>query len=101
MLERGESFPTVPYAAFIEAFAAVLDRHPSSGRPTSAGTPRPSTSSPCAPFPGGPAPAPLGASLARYRVEFAAARAWLDAYRARIDDVDLRLAERARPLTAG
>ena len=70
-----------------------------SRRPTSAGTRRPSTSSPSARCPGGPAPAPLAASLARYRAELDAARAWLDGYRARIDGVDRRLADRARALT--
>jgi hypothetical protein len=51
-------------------------------------------------LPGGPAPAPLGASLLRYRRELALARAWLDEYRARIEGVDQRLAERARNLGA-
>jgi argininosuccinate lyase len=52
-------------------------------------------------LPGGPAPAPLAASLARYRSELEAARAWLGDYRARLEDVDRRLAERARALIQG
>ena len=52
-------------------------------------------------LPGGPAPGPLGASLLRYRRELDLARAWLDEYRARIEDVDRRLAERARALVEG
>jgi argininosuccinate lyase len=51
-------------------------------------------------LPGGPAPGPLQASLARYRQELDAARAWLDGYRARIEGVDRRLAEGARDLGA-
>ncbi|HEV8675612.1 MAG TPA: argininosuccinate lyase, partial [Methylomirabilota bacterium] len=52
-------------------------------------------------LPGGPAPGPLAASLARYRRELDEARAWLGGYRARIDGIDRRLAERARGLLQG
>jgi argininosuccinate lyase len=52
-------------------------------------------------LPGGPAPGPLGASLGRYRSELDAARVWLGDYRTRIEDVDRRLAERARALIQG
>ena len=48
MLGRGERFPTVPYAAFAEAFTQGRAVCPSSKRPIFAGTRRPSTSSPCA-----------------------------------------------------
>jgi hypothetical protein len=51
-------------------------------------------------LPGGPASAPLGASLLHYRRELDLARAWVDEYRARIEGVDRRLAERARSLGA-
>jgi argininosuccinate lyase len=52
-------------------------------------------------LPGGPAPGPLQASLARYRRELDAARAWLEDYRARIEGVDRRLAERTQALASG
>jgi hypothetical protein len=49
-------------------------------------------------LPGGPAPGPLQARFARYRGELEAARSWLDGYRARIEGVDRRLAERGQAL---
>jgi hypothetical protein len=49
---------------------------------------------------GGPAPGPLAASLTRYRAQLDEARGWLDGYRARIESIDARLAERAEALTA-
>ena len=100
MLERGERFPTVPYAAFAEAFAAVAGRPPRLGEADLRRFTTPEHFVAVRTLPGGPAPGPLGASLARYRRELDAARAWLDGYRARLEDVDRRLAERARTLGA-
>ena len=98
MLARGERFATVPYAAFADASRPWPAARRASRRPTSAGTRRPSTSSPSARCPAARPRRPLAASLARYRAELEAARAWLDGYRARLDSVDRRLADRAAPL---
>ena len=98
MLERGERFPTVPHRAFAEAFAAVAGRPP---RVVEADLRRYTTPEyfvAVRTLPGGPAPGPLGASLARYRRELEAARSWLAGYRARIEGVDRRLADGARAL---
>jgi argininosuccinate lyase len=101
MLDRGERFPTVPYAAFAEAFAAVAGRPPRLGEADLRRYTTPEHFVAVRTLPGGPAPGPLGASLARYRRELDAARAWLDGYRARIADVDRRLADGARMLSQG
>jgi argininosuccinate lyase len=101
MLERGERFPTVPYAAFAEAFAAVAGRAPGIGEADVRRYTTPEHFVAVRTLPGGPAPGPLGASLARYRAELEVARTWLDDYRARLEDVDRRLAERARVLIEG
>jgi argininosuccinate lyase len=98
MLERGERFPTVPFSAFGAAFAQVVGRPARLGEAELRRYTTPEHFVAVRTLPGGPAPAPLAASLARYRDALDAARAWLDAYRARIEDVDRRLAERARPL---
>jgi argininosuccinate lyase len=100
MLDRGERFPTVAHAAFIEAFRAVAGRPPRLGEAEFRRFTTPEHFIAVRTLPGGPAPAPLAASLARYRDELAAARAWLDGYRARLDGVDRALAERARQLGA-
>jgi argininosuccinate lyase len=101
MLERGERFPTVAYSAFAEAFRTVAGRPPRLGEADLRRYTTPEHFVAVRTLPGGPAPGPLGASLARYRGELGAALAWLEGYRARIEDVDRRLAERARALTAG
>jgi argininosuccinate lyase len=101
MLARGERFATVPYAAFAEAFAAVAGRPPRLPEGDLRRFTTPEHFVAVRTLPGGPAPAPLAASLARYRAELAAAQTWLDGYRARIDGVDRRLAERAQALGAG
>ncbi len=98
MLGRGERFATVPYATFAETFAAVAGRPPTVGEAELRRYTTPEHFVSVRTLPGGPAPAPLAASLARYRDELEAARAWLTEYRARIEDVDRRLAERARTL---
>jgi argininosuccinate lyase len=98
MLAHGERFTTVPYSAFAEAFAAVAGRPP---RLTEADLRRFTTPEhfvAVRTLPGGPAPAPLAASLTRYRAELDAARTWLDGYRARIDSIDRRLTDAARAL---
>ena len=100
MLERGERFPTVPYRAFAEAFAGVTGRPPRLSEVDLRRFTTPEHFVAVRTLPGGPAPGPLGASLLRYRRELDLARAWLDEYRARIADVDRRLAERARTLGA-
>jgi argininosuccinate lyase len=101
MLGRGERFATVPYAAFVEAFAAVAGRPPTVPEADLRRYTTPEHFIAVRTLPGGPAPGPLAASLARYRAELDAARAWLDGYRARIDAIDRRLAERARALLQG
>jgi argininosuccinate lyase len=101
MLARGERFATVPYAAFAEAFAAVAGRPPRLAEPDLRRYTTPEHFIAVRTLPGGPAPAPLAASLARYRAELAAAQAWLDGYRGRLADVDRRLAARARALDEG
>src|SRR5262245_15613455 len=98
MLDRGERFPTVPHAAFVEAFAAVVGRPPRLGEADLRRCTTPEHFIAVRTLPGGPAPGPLGASFSRYRTELAAARAWLTEYQSRITDVDRRLAERARAL---
>jgi argininosuccinate lyase len=101
MLDRRERFPTVAYAAFVEAFQAVTGRPPRLGEGDLRRFTTPEHFVSVRTLPGGPAPAPLGASFARYRRELDDARAWLDGYRARIEGVDRRLAERAGALTGG
>jgi argininosuccinate lyase len=101
MLERGERFPTVPHAAFAEAFTQVVGRPPRLGEADLRRYTTPEHFVAVRTLPGGPAPGPLGASLARYRSELDAARAWLGDYRARLAGVDRRLADRARALTSG
>jgi argininosuccinate lyase len=101
MLGRGERFATVPHAEFAEAFAAVAGRRPRLGEAELRRYTTPEHFIAVRTLPGGPAPGPLGASLARYRAELDAARAWLDAYRTRIEGIDRRLAERARALGEG
>ncbi|HEV8307592.1 MAG TPA: argininosuccinate lyase [Methylomirabilota bacterium] len=98
MLARGERFATVPQAAFAEAFAAVAGRSPRLGEADFRRYTTPEHFVAVRTLPGGPAPGPLAASLARYRRELDEARTWLDGYRARIDGVDPRLRERARAL---
>jgi argininosuccinate lyase len=98
MLARGERFTTVPYAAFAEAFAAVADRPPRLPEADLRRFTTPEHFVAVRTLPGGPAPAPLAASLARYRGELDAARTWLDGYRARIDSIDRRLTDAARAL---
>jgi argininosuccinate lyase len=101
MLARGERFATVPYPAFAEAFEAVVGRPPRLSEPDLRRYTTPEHFIAVRTLPGGPAPAPLAASLARYRAELDAAHAWLDGYRARLDGVDRRLADRARALVEG
>jgi argininosuccinate lyase len=91
----------VPHAAFAEEFRAVVGRTPRLAEAELRRYTTPEHFVAVRTLPGGPAPGPLGASLARYRAELDAARAWLDGYRARLDDVDRRLAERARTLVQG
>jgi argininosuccinate lyase len=98
MLERGERFPTVPHRAFAEAFAAVAGRPPRLGEADLRRYTTPEHFVAVRTLPGGPAPGPLGASLARYPRELEAARSWLAGYRARIEGVDRRLADGARAL---
>jgi argininosuccinate lyase len=100
MLERGERFPTVPYRAFADAFGAVAGRPPRLAESDLRRFTTPEHFVAVRTLPGGPAPAPLGASLLHYRRELDLARSWLDEYRARIEGVDRRLAERARNLGA-
>ena len=99
MLDRGERFPTVAHAAFADAFAAIVGRPPRLGEADLRRYTTPEHFVAVRTLPGGPAPGPLEASLTRYRSELGAARTWLDGYRARIEGVDRRLAERARLLT--
>jgi argininosuccinate lyase len=101
MLARGERFATVPYSAFAEAFQAVVGRTPRLSEADLRQYTTPEHFIAVRTLPGGPAPAPLAASLARYRAELDAAHAWLDGYRARLDGVDRRLADRARALVEG
>ena len=98
MLGRGDRFATVPYAAFTRTFAAVAGRSPRLGEAELRRYTTPEHFVAVRTLPGGPAPAPLAASFARYRGELEAARAWLGEYRGRIDGVDRRLRERARGL---
>jgi argininosuccinate lyase len=98
MLGRGDRFATVPYAAFTRTFAAVAGRSPRLDEAELRRYTTPEHFVAVRTLPGGPAPAPLAASFARYRGELAAARAWLGEYRGRIDGVDRRLREQARGL---
>ena len=101
MLARGERFPTVPHAAFAEAFAAVAGRAARLAEPELRRYTTPEHFVAVRTLPGGPAPGPLAESFARYRAELGDARAWLAEYRTRIDAVDARLAEHGRRLARG
>jgi argininosuccinate lyase len=98
MLARGETFATLPYAALEAPFRAVVGRAPRLGEAELRRWTTPEHFVAVRTLPGGPAPAPLGASLARYRADRGAADAWLAAYRSRIEGIDARLADRARAL---
>ena len=100
MLDRHERFPVVPYRVFTDAFQAVVGRPPALAEADLRRFTTPEHFVSVRTLPGGPAPGPLGASLARYRRELDDARAWLDGYRGRIQDVDRRLADRGRALDA-
>jgi hypothetical protein len=98
MLDAGQRFATVPYRGFADAFAGVVGRPPRLGEADFRRYTTPEHFIAVRALPGGPAPAPLAAALARYRAELEAARAWLAAYRARMDGIDERLTERALAL---
>ena len=91
----------MPYAAFAEVFKGVVNRSPRLGEGDLRRYTTPEHFVAVRTLPGGPAPGPLGASLSHYRHELEAARAWLGDYRARIEDVDRRLADRAHLLMTG
>jgi argininosuccinate lyase len=99
MLDRRERFPTVAYGAFAEAFQAVTGRPPRLVEADLRRFTTPEHFVSVRTLPGGPALGPLGASFVRYRRELDDARAWLEGYRTRIEEVDRRLAESARALT--
>ena len=72
---------------------------PGSGRPTFAGTRRPSTSSPCARSPAARRPGRSARALPATVASSTPPAPGSTSYRARLESVDRRLAERARALT--
>jgi argininosuccinate lyase len=98
MLDEGQRFTSVPYARFQAAFSGVAGRPPRLAESDFRRCTTPEHFIAVRTLPGGPAPGPLGESLARYRAGLEEARDWLAGYRARLDGIDARLAEETHAL---
>ena len=97
MIDGGMTLSTVPFAAFQEIFAAAIGRP---ARLTEADFRRFTTPEhfiAVRTMQGGPAPAPLAASFARYRAEIAAKRKAIDAFAARKRAAEDHAGARSRP----
>ncbi|HSE79974.1 MAG TPA: argininosuccinate lyase [Alphaproteobacteria bacterium] len=95
LLASGERVSTASYDRFVEAFAAIAGRAPQLNDAGFREALTPEHFIAVRTLPGGPAPAPLAASLARYRRDLEAARSWLGAWSARLAAGDALLAARA------
>jgi argininosuccinate lyase len=91
MIDTGEHFQTVPYAAFAEAFREVAGRAPGLVETEFRRVTTPEHFVAVRTMPGGPAPSALETAFARYRHELGEARDWLASYRGRMDEAAQRL----------
>ncbi|MBL8690658.1 MAG: argininosuccinate lyase [Rhodospirillaceae bacterium] len=91
MIDTGERFQTVPYAAFAEAFGEVAGRAPGLAEAEFRRVTTPEHFVAVRTMPGGPAPSALEMAFVRYRHELGEARDWLDGYRGRMDEAARRL----------
>ncbi len=91
MIDTGERFQTVPYAAFVDAFREVAGRVPDLVEAEFRRVTTPEHFVSVRTMPGGPAPAALDKAFARYRRDLDEARAWLAVYRGRMDEAARRL----------
>ncbi|MBI1779361.1 MAG: argininosuccinate lyase [Proteobacteria bacterium] len=101
MIDSREIFRTVPYGAFLEAFAAVAGREPGLTEAEFRLVTTPEHFIEVRTMPGGPAPASLSASFERYRRQLDQARSWLNDYRGRMEQAAERLDEAASRLQRG
>jgi argininosuccinate lyase len=101
MIDLGERFATVPFAAFAEAFGEVAGRAPGLAEADFRRVTTPEHFVAVRTMPGGPAPAALDAAFTRYRRELGEAKVWLDAYRGRMDAAARRLDAAADALKTG
>jgi argininosuccinate lyase len=85
MIDTGERFATVPFAAFADAFAEIAGRTPKLVEAEFRRVTTPEHFVAVRTMPGGPAPAALDAAFARYRRDLATGRDWLAAYRGRME----------------
>lgn len=83
LIERAETLSSVPFAAFEDAFAAVIGRPPRLAEAEFRRFTTPEHFIAVRDMLGGPAPAALAASFQRYRAALAAQRAAVDAFAAR------------------
>lgn len=91
MIDTGERFQTVPYAAFAEAFREVAGRAPGLVETEFRRVTTPEHFVAVRTMLGGPAPSALEMAFARYRHELGEARVWLASYRGRMDEAAQRL----------
>jgi argininosuccinate lyase len=101
MIDAGERFATVPYAAFAEAFAEVAGRAPTLAEAEFRRVTTPEHFVAVRTMPGGPAPAALDDAFARYRQQLAVGRDWLAAYRGRMEKAATLLDDAAAKLKQG
>ena len=98
MIDTGERFGTVPMAAFADAFHEVAGRAPKLSEAEFRRVTTPEHFVAVRTMPGGPAPEALETAFASYRREIGKARAWLDAYRGRMEEAARRLDDAATAL---
>ncbi|MBI3710425.1 MAG: argininosuccinate lyase [Proteobacteria bacterium] len=96
LIERGETLSRVPFAAFLEAFIAVIGRPPQLAEAEFRHFTTPEHFIAVRNMPGGPAPAALAASLARYRTDLGTKRTAIDTFAGRMRDAADDLAREVR-----
>jgi argininosuccinate lyase len=101
MIDLGERFATVPFAAFAEAFGEVAGRSPGLAEADFRRVTTPEHFVAVRTMPGGPASAALDAAFTRYRRELGEAQRWLAGYRGRMDAAARRLDAAADALKTG
>jgi argininosuccinate lyase len=98
MIDTGERFASVPFAALTEAFREIAGRAPTLSEADFRRVTTPEHFVAVRTMPGGPAPAALDAAFGHYRRDIQGARDWLSAYRGRMDAAARRLDEAADEL---